>query len=106
MANEETNQNPAPKFVKTIEVQTNAKPRPEVKKNLLYPKAGQTAILYKGNKIYFSKEYKVDAVLNTMYDVFIGSSDEVTAKIKELNLVESERIIKTEVRAANEAPKS
>ena len=54
----------------------------------LYPKAGETALLYENGKVLLKKDYTSDSVIYTRFDSFIGTKEAVDAKIKELNLKE------------------
>ena len=54
----------------------------------LFPKANQTALLWDNGKVILKREFKSDSAIVTRYDSFIGTAEEVEAKIKELNLKE------------------
>jgi len=54
----------------------------------LFPKAGQTALLYDNGKVILKREFKADSAIATRYDSFIGTAAEVDAKIAELGLKE------------------
>ena len=52
----------------------------------LKPLAGQTALLYENGKVLLKKSYTKDSSIYTRWDSFIGTAEEVEAKIIELNL--------------------
>lgn len=55
----------------------------------LYPKAGQTALLYDNGNVILKKDYTKESVIYTRFEYFIGSKEEVDAKILELGLKET-----------------
>ena len=52
----------------------------------LFPTAGQTALLYDNGKVVLKQDYTADSAIYTRYDSFIGTKEEVAAKITELGL--------------------
>ena len=54
----------------------------------LFPKAGQTALLWMNDKILLKRDYTAESVIYTRFDSFIGTKEEVEAKIVELSLKE------------------
>ena len=48
--------------------------------------AGQTAILWNDGKVLIQKAYKEDSRIYTAWDSFVGTDEEVQAKIAELKL--------------------
>jgi len=52
----------------------------------LSPKAGQTVILYENGKVIFKRDYTAPSSIYTRNYSFIGTKEEVAAKIKELGL--------------------
>lgn len=54
----------------------------------LFPQAGQTALLYENGKVILKKDYTADSAIYTRFDSFIGTKEEVEAKIIELKLTE------------------
>ena len=52
----------------------------------LFPKAGQTALLYDNGKVILKKDYTAASSIYTRYEYFIGTKEEVAAKIIELGL--------------------
>lgn len=57
----------------------------------LFPKANQTALLYENGTIILKRDYTADSAIYTRYDSFIGTKEEVKAKIEELGLVERKK---------------
>jgi hypothetical protein len=49
---------------------------------------GQTLLFYKGSNIVLRKKYDVDSSLTTSWESFVGTDEQVDAKIKELSLSE------------------
>ena len=47
---------------------------------------GQTLLFYKGSNIVLRKKYDADSSLTTSWDSFVGTDEQVDAKIKELSL--------------------
>jgi len=54
----------------------------------LFPQANQTALLYENGKVLLKRDYKQASAIYTRNEHFIGTKEEVEAKIKELNLVD------------------
>jgi hypothetical protein len=54
----------------------------------LFPKAGQTALLWMNDKVLLKRDYTSESVIYTRFDSFIGTKEEVEAKITELGLKE------------------
>ena len=54
----------------------------------LFPKAGQTALLWMNDKVLLKRDYTLESVIYTRFDSFIGTKEEVEAKITELGLKE------------------
>lgn len=54
----------------------------------LFPKAGQTALLYENGKVILKRDYTSDSAIYTRFDSFIGTKEEADAKIKELGLID------------------
>jgi hypothetical protein len=50
------------------------------------PKAGQTALLWNNGKVMIKKSYSNDSRIYTTWESFVGTMEEVEAKIKELGL--------------------
>ena len=63
----------------------------------LFPKANQTALLYENGVIVLKRDYKDDSAIYTRYDAFVGTKEEVEAKIIELGLKERKSEIKNKV---------
>ena len=61
----------------------------------IFPKANQTALLYENGSIVLKRDYTADSVIYTRYDAFVGTKEEVEAKITELGLKEPEKKVKT-----------
>ena len=57
----------------------------------IFPKANQTALLYENGVIVLKRDYKDDSAIYTRYDAFVGTKEEVEAKIEELGLVERKK---------------
>ena len=49
--------------------------------------AGQTALLWNNGKILIQKAYKESSRIYTAWDSFVGTDEEVQAKIDELKLI-------------------
>lgn len=52
----------------------------------LFPKAGETAMLYFNGKVVLKRDYTEDSAIYTRYDSFIGTKSAVQSKISELGL--------------------
>jgi len=52
----------------------------------LFPKAGQTALLYDNGKVILKKDYTFPSSIYTRYNYFIGTKEEVEGIIKDLDL--------------------
>jgi hypothetical protein len=55
----------------------------------LFPQENQTALLYENGRVMLKKHYKQDSAIYTRFEHFIGTKEEVEAKIIELGLKES-----------------
>ena len=51
-------------------------------------KTGDSVLVYNDGKVVSKKEYKSPSAIYTRFDSFIGTKDEVEAKIIELKLTE------------------
>jgi hypothetical protein len=47
---------------------------------------GQTLLFYKGSNIVLRKKYDVNSSVTTSWESFVGTDEQVDAKIKELSL--------------------
>jgi len=64
---------------------------------------GQYAILYKDDKV-ITKKFNTNALtINTFFDSFVGTKEEVEAKITELNLIDipEEKVPKFDISKLN-----
>jgi hypothetical protein len=58
----------------------------------LFPKEGQTALVWNNGKVVLKRDYQESSTIFTSFDSFVGTKEEVEAKIIELNLKETNPI--------------